>query len=261
MGAHRAATCGGMWGAVAIAVLILAGACTDERAESAAPANGSQAWSEIAPRRPKLGGMLFEKSRGAPSLYRKFPKSGEVVILGSGIRRHLGFAYDVKPRDIVFEKDLAVGVLFDAAMRPADYELETSRRVLRAYLENRFDIEVEDREEMRPVFVLSPTRSAMPLRPSPHGPASLKVSRGEIRVVHKPLSVLVAAIERGVKRPVVDESGLDGVYDYVVQWDASSGGYAIIHALGDLGLKIDAGQRLVHRLVVKSRTNDEVTGG
>jgi uncharacterized protein (TIGR03435 family) len=73
---------------------------------------------------------------------------------------------------------------------------------------------------------------------------------GEQRTVFEasPLKVLVNILANTLGSPVVDKTGLDGLYDYTFEWpDAGSSLFA---SVGQLGLKLEAKKEFVEVLVV-----------
>ena len=73
---------------------------------------------------------------------------------------------------------------------------------------------------------------------------------GEQRTVFEasPLKVLVNMLANTLGSPVVDKTGLDGLYDYTFEWpDAGS---SLFSSVDQLGLKLEAKKEVVEVLVV-----------
>ena len=94
----------------------------------------------------------------------------------------------------------------------------------------------------------------------PVGPhmGKMALQGGDITVQGLPIRSLVESVMRDVGKPVVDETGLTGVYDFSMQWQSSAGlaetgspGPAIFQALEEqLGLKLEPAKAPISMRVV-----------
>ena len=82
------------------------------------------------------------------------------------------------------------------------------------------------------------------LKPSPSTAEKPSVERSEGRLVARamPIAELAVFLRWHSPRPILDETGLDGRYDFVVEWDPKGGPRELFLALGDLGLQIVRGR-------------------
>ena len=63
-----------------------------------------------------------------------------------------------------------------------------------------------------------------------------------------PLKVLVNMLANTVGGPVLDQTGLDGVYDYTFEWPDS--GSSLVDSIEQLGLKLESKKEAVEVLVI-----------
>ncbi len=99
-------------------------------------------------------------------------------------------------------------------------------------------------------MVLSPAPNGVPLALSKSRRGLLELREGELRSIGSPISSLVYLLREDSEIPVVDESLLDGHYDYLLEWDPKKGAYAFIQSLADVGLALVPGVREVEHLMV-----------
>ncbi len=65
------------------------------------------------------------------------------------------------------------------------------------------------------------------------------------------LICLVIHLEENLDRPVVDETGLNGIYDWDARWPAKPAPAEVAKAVQSLGLELSPARRRVKMLVVR----------
>jgi uncharacterized protein (TIGR03435 family) len=212
-------------------------------------------------RRSSFPRLYFERSNDSTDRVRIHDGTGGIMIQGAALATHLGVAYDIDPNALVYEIEFDHSRRFQALIRPKDRRVETAREMLREVLESRFDLKLRRERRRTQVMVLKRRGRKKQIHPvTPNGqPPRFEAKKGELRATQAPISMLVDFLGKGTKIPILDESGLDGRYDYFLEWDSGSGAYALIQALEDLGLNIAPATRMIDIGVVESRLNATTT--
>jgi uncharacterized protein (TIGR03435 family) len=117
--------------------------------------------------------------------------------------------------------------------------MEQQRLRLQSLLEDRFQLKIHREKRERPVYALVIAKGGPKLKESTAvpggpqtGPSGLKprqmrmsMSRGQVTAYGVPVSALAEQLSNQLGRPVLDETGLKGNYDFTLQWtpDESQG--------------------------------------
>lgn len=107
----------------------------------------------------------------------------------------------------------------------------------------------EDREQ--DVYVLRPIAGGKILQASPASQALYSMQRGQSHAVRQPMSRLVRDLTNIIGKPVVDESGLSGQYDWDLPYQPGQPEMTL-NALAAFGLEAVPARRTVKILVVES---------
>jgi len=102
--------------------------------------------------------------------------------------------------------------------KPAEAQLMA---MLQKLLEERFDLQAHRETREAPTYALEIGKIGPKFQPSKNSdePPLFRVyQRRQITAARAPLSYLVEALSFVVGRPVVDKTGLDGKYDYKLEW-------------------------------------------
>jgi uncharacterized protein (TIGR03435 family) len=181
---------------------------------------------------------------------------GRLNIEAAELRQIVGQAYAVQRVRVLGGPEWADSDQFDIAAKAesADATRDEIRIMLQTLLAERFKLVVHhETKEMRAYSLVlaksgSKLKSAMPDRKS--GMAHTVGPGGEERTVFEasPLKGLVNMLANTLGSPVVDKTGLDGLYDYTFEWpDAGSSLFA---SVDQLGLKLEAKKEFVEVLVM-----------
>jgi uncharacterized protein (TIGR03435 family) len=181
---------------------------------------------------------------------------GKLNIEAAELRQIVGLAYGVQRVSVLGGPGWADSDQFDIAAKAesADATRDEIRSMLQTLLTERFRLVVhrETKEVQAYSLVLAKSGSklkvAAPDRKS--GVANTTGPNGERQTVFESssLKVLVNMLANTLGSPVVDKTGLDGIYDYTFEWpDAGSSLFA---SLDQLGLKLEAKKEPVEVLVM-----------
>jgi len=126
--------------------------------------------------------------------------------------------------------------------------------MLQTLLAERFQMAVHRETKQLPAYTLVLGKGGSKLRlASPDSKSGMTESpgpNGEQRTVFvsTPVRVLVNLLANALGSPVVDQTGLEGLYDYTLEWpDAGSSLFA---SVDQLGLKLEAKKEPVEVLVI-----------
>ncbi|HVV44492.1 MAG TPA: TIGR03435 family protein [Bryobacteraceae bacterium] len=137
---------------------------------------------------------------------------------------------------------------------------EEFRQMLQSLLAERFRLRVRVTNREQPVFHLVAAKDGPKVTASaPDAEPSLRLADGKvfrISAVHTPIAVLVdelGAPSHGAGRPVVDQTGLTGFYDFEIEWvpgdvmapEVDGKAATVFSAVGKLGLKLEPGTAVV----------------
>jgi uncharacterized protein (TIGR03435 family) len=64
----------------------------------------------------------------------------------------------------------------------------------------------------------------------------------------------VDLLSQGAEIPVLDETGLDGKYDFVLEWDPKLGAFGMIKSIEGLGISVQTTRRPVAQLFLRLRS-------
>lgn len=207
------------------------------------------------------GEVLYEVSVHASSLAtaRVERGAGSIVATGCTARELLAECQSVSPGAIIVEGSLDLDApRYDAAIRlpPATTSPQRTRDVLEDALEQALGFRAARERQILPVLVLRQGATAPPpgLRASQgaEGGSSLSWGLGTVSGIRQPISALAERLGAMVKMPIVDETGLQGAFDWTVHC-ADDSVDAVSAALGEqIGLRAEVQTRKLEVVVVRA---------
>jgi uncharacterized protein (TIGR03435 family) len=170
------------------------------------------------------------------------------------LRYCLEWAYDLKDYEIVGPDWIKADDRYDIfAKAPGPATDDQMRPMLQTLLLERFQMKVHRETRQMEAYVLIPGKGPAKVKePSADGQPSLRPSPDGGTLFHKfPMSRLTFLLTRRMDHPVLDLTGLTGIYDYTVNLSGLSefsgppspdpNGVSIFAAVQqDLGLKLEA---------------------
>jgi len=109
--------------------------------------------------------------------------------------------------------DLAAKVASDSEVTPDRVNL-----MLRQLLADRFALKLRHESRQLPVYALSVARSGIRFHEGTAPETNFDMSRGRIKADMVPMSMLIRILSSYLGRPVIDETGLKGAYNFAVTW-------------------------------------------
>ena len=157
---------------------------------------------------------------------------GNFTATGVVVKLLIMQAYSVSEAQIVGAPDWTEKDHFDIRAQAEGVEKQLTAAeanpMLRALLEDRFGLEVHRETQRRPIFGLVQVPSGAKLKPAAELPAGAtgglrgSVGFGSFTGVHVPLMRLTQMLSTALGRPIVDQTGLTGDFDFQVAFDKNS---------------------------------------
>ena len=132
--------------------------------------------------------------------------------------------------------------------------------MMRTLLIERFKLAVHGGTKEFPIYVLVVAKNGPKLKKADHGGDDMSSKRGHVTARSVSMARLADFLARprtGLGRPVVDKTGLDGVFDFTLDWtpdsdaQTSEAPLSIFVALQEqLGLKLETQKGPVEVLIV-----------
>ena len=144
------------------------------------------------------------------------------------------------------------------AEAPGDVSEEQTMRMLQKLLEERFKLAVHRETKELPVFALVVGKKGPKFREVKDDGTAAEIGGGEghlIKAHHITMKLLAGALQGYVGDPVLDETGLKGLYDlnldFIIDESLSAEGPRVFEAMQDqLGLKLEARKGPVEVVVI-----------
>jgi len=181
---------------------------------------------------------------------------GRLNMEAAELRQIVGQAYGIQRIRVVGGPAWADSDQFDivAKAASADATRDEIRAMLQTLLADRFKLVAHRETKEIPAYSLVVARGGARLKAaSPEeksGFADTVSPNGARQTVFaaSPLKLLVNMLANTLGSPVVDKTGLDGLYDYTLEWP--DGGSSLFASVAQLGLKLEAKKEAVEILVV-----------
>ena len=234
-----------------IAAILIAGAALGQTA----------AQFEVASVKRAVGGA------GPGDIPRNMETSpGHFAMRNVPLRFALEWAYDLKDYEISGPDWIKNAERYDIIAKAAGpASNEQMRPMLQALLTERFQMKLHREKKELPVYVLVPGKGAAKVKePAPDGDARLVGGPSGVLFHKQPISRLTFMLTRRLDRPVLDLTGLNGIYDYTLDISGLPGGDRPVGAdnppgpsifttvQDDLGLKLEARKQVIEILVIDS---------
>ena len=190
---------------------------------------------------------------------------GQVLMSNQSLKRLVERAYGVKPFQVTCPGWMEDAHFDIAAKYPSDTKAEDRMPMLRTLLEDRFKLAVHRESKEMPGYSLIVAKSGFKLKPvDPGGRGSdTNGTGGRIRTLtaqRTSMAQLADLLSRYLSQMVVNDTGLDGVYDFEFRWtndDQNTGGKdadtvpSLFTAVEEaLGLRLHAQKVPVEMIVV-----------
>ena len=179
------------------------------------------------------------------------------------LRYALEWAYDLKDYEISGPDWIVAEDRYDIIAKASGPATNDQMRpMLQTLLLERFKMKVHRETRQLPVYVLLPGKGPAKVKPaSPDGEATLGGSAAGAFFHNQPISRFTFMLTRRMDRPVLDKTGLAGVYDYTVDLsglgfngqppqDPTAGPSIFTAVLENLNLRLEAQRAPIEVLVI-----------
>ncbi len=203
-----------------------------------------------------------EGGTGPGDIARNMDNSpGHFAMRNVPLRFALEWAYDLKDYEIQGPGWIVDDERYDVVAVAPGATSERMRIMLRNLIDERFQMKSHWETRDTQCYVLTRGKGELKLKPS-EGEPSLGGQNGRVMFHNQPVSRFTFLLTRRMGRPVLDETGLKGTYEFSV--DLNGLGYngndsqnteapSIFTAVqSDLGLKLESAKRPIKILIVDS---------
>jgi uncharacterized protein (TIGR03435 family) len=152
--------------------------------------------------------------------------SGPLAATGITLKRLMMTAYNVQGFRIVGGPDWVVSKRWDVQAKPDRAAPPNQiRPMLRALLEDRFQLRSHSEERRLPVYELSVDRKGLKVqRPKDsEAKADVRVGAGLIQLTKATAATFASQLSYALGRPVIDKTGLLGEFDFALEWTPEPG--------------------------------------
>lgn len=176
--------------------------------------------------------------------------SKEFLAVGLTLRGLIADAYGLPWSRVLIPEDLGE-TTYDVRVRLPRESSESPNQVLQQALGPALGLRF--RRETREVdaLVLVAPKGRTPALRDPAGSGFAGSHRGKIEVLNGPLGSLAFSLESELERPVVDETGIEGNYDFELSWDPESPESVFTAVREQLGLELRPAKRPIEFLIVE----------
>jgi uncharacterized protein (TIGR03435 family) len=177
-------------------------------------------------------------------------------------------AYDVQESQIVGGPAWLATDKWDIEAKTDDgvqHTPEETRRMVQSLLRDRFALRAHRETQRRPAYVLTVTKGGPKFKPSERAATNYRIAGSSISLERGELARFIQFLSAALGQPVVDRTGLGGLYDLSLRWDDApipeggllgagvpGGGFgSIFTAIQDqLGLRLEHRRAPVEVLVI-----------
>ncbi len=188
---------------------------------------------------------------------------GQVVFENESLRDCIATAYGIAPdREYALAGPGWIGAeRYDIVAKvPAETPREQVLRMLQALLADRFQLRIHRENRDLRVYLLTTARTGPKLKAVPVRDGGFTFGPGHISARATSMAEFADKLSRpyfGLGAPVINSTGLDGVYDFTLDWtpdnapsDASAGPSIFAALQEQLGLELEASKNRVEVLVI-----------
>jgi uncharacterized protein (TIGR03435 family) len=156
----------------------------------------------------------------------RIESSGRLAATGITLKRLMMTAYNVQDFRIVGGPDWMVSRRWDVQAKPDRVvSPEQIRPMLRALLENRFQLRSHSEKRQLPVYELSVDRKGSKVQrvKDSETKADVRVGAGLIQLTKATAATFASQLSYALGRPVIDKTMLSGEFDFALEWTPEPG--------------------------------------
>jgi uncharacterized protein (TIGR03435 family) len=152
----------------------------------------------------------------------RMPTNGQFGATGAVAKLVLMVAYDVQESQIVGGGSWLDSEKWDIEAksdRGHEAGVEETRRMLQNMLEERFALRIHREMQQRPAYILTIAKGGPKFKAQPDGRTNYLITGNSISLERGDLAHMVQLLSTALGRPVIDRTGLGGIYDLSLKWD------------------------------------------
>jgi uncharacterized protein (TIGR03435 family) len=195
---------------------------------------------------------------------------GRLTVQNMSLKNLIMLAWDVKSYQIAGGPKWLDGDRFDVVAKMEESEAKPRgkeadariRMALQALLADRFQLRIHADSKPLSAYSLVVSKNGFKLKPEEkvHG-SSNSWGRGQLTAKESSIAEFASALSSQMDRPVVDRTGIDGVYDFTLKWspgddpdatDSATGASLFTVIQETLGLKLEGKKIPVPMIAVDS---------
>jgi uncharacterized protein (TIGR03435 family) len=212
-------------------------------------------WMADARQLQDLPAVLILRPTRFPNSTRGVQKGTRIIKQNASEQALLEIAYDFSSARMVFPEGFPTQ-RFDLMFTLPSRSKATLKERLQQEIKQKLNLTAHRESRMADVLTLKVKDSAAPdLRPVTGGVSSIRSARGDLMMRSASLEDLTSFLERSFGKPVLNQTGLNGLYDLHLQWQAEPGepgDNALKAALLDqLGFELVPAKRQIDLLAVE----------
>ena len=193
-----------------------------------------------APNEPPLYQVIIRKTPITEKSCGTTRGPGILKMNGHELRSVLSEAYDLRESRLITDGSWA-GERYDVTIATPPSKEAQIHETLRDALSRALDISVDREIKEMDGYVLSlPADRKTHLETSVAGGRSTSGMDGQLQAVSLDLPGLASVLESYLKRPVLDETNLDGRYDIELKWKAGDSDSLLAAVRDTLGLRVES---------------------
>jgi uncharacterized protein (TIGR03435 family) len=152
----------------------------------------------------------------------KLPANGRFTATGSTAKLLLMIAYGVQETQIVGGPSWFPTEKWDIEAKTDDgaqHSTEETQRMLQNLLAERFALRFHRETQQRPVYALTVAKDGPKFKASGLERTNIRVTGKSVSIERGNVAAITGVLASALGRPVIDRTGLVGLYDLSLQWD------------------------------------------
>jgi len=207
-----------------------------------------------------LFGVSLSKAPSDASMWMQWTKGGGtgIDIHGADAKFLLTYAYHTPGDRLVLTSPLPDG-RYDLTAEFAGAGESITTPIVQTALASGLHLKIEPKPVTRSAYVLKATDASKKLlTPTASTSGSMKSNGdGKIKIINGPIADLAQSIENELDVPVIDETRIDGAFDFELEFAAKDGESAKAALLKSFGLELSRENRLIEILEVSPREDQK----
>jgi len=198
------------------------------------------------PARPEFEVASVKLNKSGPGELSRDLRPGSISYTNVVLYEYIFLAFDVQPYQVIRGSSVSLADRYDiVAKAPAGVPVAQVRLMLRSLLEDRFKLKFHNETRETSAYILTVAKGGPHFKASESdGPLAVFPEGGALNYRRASMAYLTGRLLSNLPslgRPVVDQTGLDGVYDFSMRLFDPDAGRSETDPKGDLRQQLDNG--------------------